>query len=47
MVVELAEVLLAQPVERGAVELRRPADEVVDAGWKGFPFASYQVSGET
>ena len=30
VVVELAEVLLAQPVERGAVELRRAADEVVD-----------------
>ena len=27
----LAEVLLAKPVGRGAVELRRPADEVVDA----------------
>ncbi len=30
MVLELAEVLLAQAVERGTVELRRSADEVVD-----------------
>ena len=30
VVAELAEVLLAEPVERGAVELGRPADEVVD-----------------
>ncbi len=30
VVAELAEVLLAQPVERRAVELRRAADEVVD-----------------
>ena len=29
-VLELTEVLRAQPVERGAVQLRRPADEVVD-----------------
>ena len=27
---DLAEVLRPQPVQRGAVELRRPADEVVD-----------------
>ena len=30
VVAKLAEVLRAQPVEGGAVELRRPADEVVD-----------------
>ena len=30
VVIELAEVLLAQPVQRRAVELRRAADEVVD-----------------
>ena len=30
MVLQLAEVLGAQPVERGAVELGRPAHEVVD-----------------
>ena len=28
---DLSEVLLAEPVERGAVELRRAADEVVDS----------------
>jgi hypothetical protein len=31
-VTELAEVLLAEPIERRAVELRRPADVVVHAG---------------
>ena len=32
---QLAEVLLPQPVEGGAVELRRAADEVVDLRLKG------------
>src|SRR6188472_1968837 len=32
MVLELAEVALAQPVQRGAVELRRAPDEVVHLG---------------
>ena len=32
VVLELAEVALPQPVQRGAVELRRAADEVVDLG---------------
>ena len=32
---ELAEVLLAQAVERGSVELGRPADEVVDLRLEG------------
>ena len=32
---QLAEVLLAEPVQGGAVELRRSADEVVDTGLEG------------
>ena len=32
VVLELAEVAFAEPVERGPVELRRPTDEVVDLG---------------
>ena len=32
MVAQLAEVLLAQPVQRRAVELGRAADDVMDAG---------------
>ena len=36
VVAELAEVLLAQPVERGAVEFRRAADEVVHLRLEGF-----------
>ena len=35
VVLQLAEVLLAKPVERGAVELRRAADEVVDPRLEG------------
>ena len=47
VVLQLAEVLLAQPVQRGAVELRRAADEVVDLRLERLALASYQVSGET
>ena len=47
LVLELAEVLLAEAVERGSVELGRPADEVVDLGWNVLSFSSYQVSSET
>ena len=35
VVLQLAEVLLAEPVERGAVHLRRPSDEVVHTGLEG------------
>ena len=35
MVANLAEVFLAQPVERGAVHLRRPADEVMHLRLEG------------
>ena len=47
VVLELAEVLGPQAVERRAVELGRPADEVVDLGLKWLcPCSSYQVSSE-
>ena len=32
---QFAEVRLAQPVQRGPVELRRPAHEIVDLGLEG------------
>ena len=47
MVAQLAEVLLAQAVERRAVELGRAADEVVHLRLEGLAVsASYQVSVE-
>ena len=39
VVLELTEVALAQAVQRGAVELRRAAHEVVDLGLEGLALA--------
>ena len=47
MVVELAEVLDAQAVERSTVQLGRATDEVVNLRLERLALASYQVSAET
>ena len=46
MVSQLAEVLLAHPVQGGAVELGGAADEVVDLRLERLAVPSNQVSGE-
>ena len=47
VMLQLAEVLLAQPVKGRAVEFRRTADVVVDARLERLAVSSYHVSGET
>ena len=44
MVAQLAEVLLAHPVQGGPVQLCGPADVVVHLWLNGLPLPSYQVS---
>src|SRR6516164_9802867 len=44
MVPDLAEILLAQAEQRGAVEFGVAADVIMDAGWKARPSLPYQVS---